>query len=119
MINERKRFGFSGEEMAANFLVARGFRILARNWNHRLGEIDLIVERDGRIRFVEVKMRRSLSCGYPEASITGKKLRHLARVIECWLEKQYPIPTTYQVDAISITWLPCHDPEFCWIEAIL
>ncbi len=119
MPDERKLFGYSGEAMAAQFLAARGFRILDRNWNHRLGEIDLIAERQGRIRFVEVKLRRSLACGYPETSITGKKLRHLARVIECWLETQHPRPREYQVDAISITWLPCSKPEFCWIEAIL
>lgn len=119
MVDARKQFGFSGEEMAARFLESKGFKILDRNWNHRLGEIDLIAERAGQIRFVEVKMRRSLSCGYPEASITGKKLRHLARVIECWLEKRHPMPMNYQVDAISITWLPSCTPEFCWIEGIL
>lgn len=119
MPDARKLFGYSGEDMAARYLEARGFRILDRNWSHRLGEIDLIVQRNDEVRFVEVKMRRTKAYGFPEASITGKKLRHLGRVIECWLEARSVPPKRYQADAIAITWLPYAEPEFCWIEGIL
>lgn len=112
----RRIDGRHGEDLAATFLEARGFRILERNWTHRLGEIDLIVERDGEVRFIEVKYRNSREFGYPEEAITGKKLRHLARAIECWLETQRPAPTRYQADAIAITAIPSEPIEYHWIE---
>jgi Holliday junction resolvase-like predicted endonuclease len=41
----RKIRGQSGESIALAYLEERGFRLIERNWNCRLGEIDLIVER--------------------------------------------------------------------------
>jgi putative endonuclease len=84
----RKIRGQSGESIALAYLEERGFRLIERNWNCRLGEIDLIVERDGETRFIEVKLRRTMEYGYPEASITRTKLRHLSRAIECWMKAQ-------------------------------
>lgn len=117
-MDERKMRGARGEEIAAAFLEARGFRVIAKNWMHRLGEIDLIVERNGEVRFIEVKLRYTRTFGYPEASITGAKLRHLARAIECWLQVQARPPKRYQADAVAITLIPGQKSEIHWIEAI-
>jgi putative endonuclease len=51
------RTGISAESRAAVFLVAKGFRILARRWRCGLGEIDIIARRRGLLVFVEVKAR--------------------------------------------------------------
>jgi putative endonuclease len=115
----RKIRGQSGESMALAYLEERGFRLIERNWNCRLGEIDLIVERGGETRFIEVKLRRSIAYGYPEASITGLKLRHLARAIECWMNAQKSPPNRYQVDAVAILAIPGQEPAIEWIEAIM
>ena len=115
----RRRFGDRGEDLAADFFTHRGFQIVERNWNCRLGEIDLIVEKQGKIHFIEVKIRQSTAFGYPEESITGKKLRHLARAIEVYLEKQIVPVLAYQVDALAIIALPGKPPEYHYIEYIL
>ncbi|MEI7512138.1 MAG: YraN family protein [Candidatus Uhrbacteria bacterium] len=114
----RKADGKIGEDLAAAFLIGKGFRVIDRNWLHRLGEIDLIVERDGEIRFVEVKYRNTLEYGRPEEAITGKKLRHLERAIILWLEGQRKQPARYQADAVAITALSGREPEYYWIENI-
>jgi putative endonuclease len=114
----RKADGRLGEDLAAAFLEARGFRVLGRNWTHRLGEIDLIVEREGMIRFVEVKYRNTLMFGYPEEAVTGKKLRHIARAIECWIEEQKQAPERYQVDVLAITAISGREIEYHWIEDV-
>lgn len=119
MTYARKQKGRLGEEIALHFLEERGFRLIEKNWLHRLGEIDLIVERDGEVRFIEVKLRRSLAFGYPEASITPAKLRHMARAIEMWLCVQKRRPIRYQADAVSVLLLPGANPDIVWIEAIL
>jgi len=115
----RKICGLGGESIALDYLEERGFRLIERNWNCRLGEIDLIVECAGETRFIEVKLRRTAEFGYPESSITRTKLRHLARAIECWMKAQRNPPTRYQADAIAIFAPLDHDPEIVWIEAIL
>lgn len=115
----RKIHGQSGESIALAYLEERGFRLIQRNWNCRLGEIDLIVERGGETRFIEVKLRRTTEYGYPEASITGLKLRHLGRAIECWMNDQTNPPTRYQVDAIAIFAPFGFEPSIEWIQGIM
>jgi putative endonuclease len=54
------RVGISAESRAAAFLIAKGFRILARRWRSPLGEIDIVARRRRLLVFAEVKARASL-----------------------------------------------------------
>jgi len=58
---ERHVRGRSGETRAVWWLRLQGFRILARNWRHPLGEIDILARRGRLIVAVEVKWRDSLT----------------------------------------------------------
>lgn len=118
MTHVRRADGQRGETLAAAFLQERGFYVLDRNWTHRLGEIDLIVARKDEIRFVEVKYRNTLMFGYPEEAVTGKKLRHVERAVECWLEEQTCPPKRYQVDVIAITAIAGSPVEYHWVEDV-
>lgn len=115
--NERGQVGRQGEALAADFLVAEGFTIVARNWRCRFGEIDLIVARDKDIRFVEVKTRRGTGFGYPEESVSFTKRQHWFRTMELWLQKEAPLVKRYQADVISIL-LRGTTPEINWIQNI-
>ncbi len=119
MEDQRKVVGRRGEEFAAAFFQSKGFRVIDQNWSCRLGEIDLIVERDGEVRFVEVKMRFTTTYGYPEEAITPTKLQHLARAIELWLRAQPNPPARYQADALAILFRENQEPDVQWIEGIL
>jgi putative endonuclease len=48
------RTGISAESRAAAFLIAKGFRILARRYRTRVGEIDIVAGRRRLLIFVEV-----------------------------------------------------------------
>src|SRR6185295_18376216 len=52
--------GISAESRAAAFLIAKGFRILARRWRSPVGEIDIVARRRRLLVFVEVKARATL-----------------------------------------------------------
>lgn len=67
--------GETAEELAARYLVERGFTVLERNWQSRLGEVDLIVQKGVLLAFVEVRFRRSAAFGRPEETVTRAKQR--------------------------------------------
>jgi putative endonuclease len=79
------RLGRAAEEAAARYLEARGWRILGRNVRVGRGELDLIVRRGPVLAFVEVKARRTRSCGTPEDAVDAAKRRQVARLAELWL----------------------------------
>lgn len=110
--------GRRGEDLAAAFFVARGFRVVSRNWRARAGEIDLIVQKGDTLHFVEVKTRQSTRFGFPEEAITSLKLRHLQRAMDVYL-LQFPHNGPIQVDAIAILMGTSDRVEVRYIPQIL
>ena len=78
MTHARQALGIDGEDTAGRTLEARGYRILARRYRTRFGEIDLVARQGECIVFVEVKTRRGGSFGDPAAAVTPEKQRRLA-----------------------------------------
>lgn len=78
--DRRRRLGARGEQLAADWYVAQGYEVVARNWRCREGELDLVVARDGELVFCEVKTRSSDRFGVPAEAVTRTKQRRL-RVI--------------------------------------
>ncbi len=82
----RYRRGLTSEIVAAAFLLAKGYRILARRHRTPFGEIDLIAVRGRRLAFVEVKRRNSIA--EAEASLTIRQRQRMQRGAEHWLGKR-------------------------------
>lgn len=76
--------GRAAESHVADALVRVGAEVLARNWSGGGGELDLVVRRDGRIRFVEVKARADDGVD-PLESIGPRKRARLVRAAEAWM----------------------------------
>jgi len=87
---KRKELGAAGEELAAEFLASRGYRIIARNYYTRYGELDIVCWQDRTLVFVEVKTRRSVQFGSPEESITPRKKEHLRKAAMAFLNANPP-----------------------------
>jgi len=77
------RLGISAESRAAFLLITKAYRILARRWKTRFGEIDIVARRRHDLVFVEVKARDSLD-GAAEAVSERSKQRIIAAA-ELWL----------------------------------
>lgn len=77
--------GTWGEETAAGYLKACGYKIIERNFYCRIGELDLVAMDGETIVFIEVKTRRSLAYGLPCESITETKKYHIRRTIKYYL----------------------------------
>ncbi|GEO02885.1 UPF0102 protein [Adhaeribacter aerolatus] len=66
--------GLAGEEVAAQYLTAKGYTVLARNFRYQRAEVDLISQLDNLLVFIEVKTRSSLKHGYPEEFVSRRKI---------------------------------------------
>ena len=81
----RKDVGNIGENIASKYLKAKGFRIVERNFRCRMGEIDIIADKDGDLYFVEVKTRKNERYGTPFESITLKKQQKIVKIAQYFL----------------------------------
>ena len=97
-----KEIGAHGEELALKHLAASGYRLLDRNWRWRQGELDLVVEKDGEIVFVEVKARRSHAFGTPEEAVTRAKQRKLIQTAYAYLARHGRTDTRWRIDVIAL-----------------
>ena len=77
------RVGISAESRAAAFLIAKGFRILARRWRSPLGEIDIVARRRHLLVFAEVKTRASLEKA--AGSVNLRQRLRIAAAAKIWL----------------------------------
>ncbi len=85
MQQDPHEFGRAAERLAAAYLQDRAYRIVAVNQRVGRGEIDIIARRAGVLAFIEVKARRTRTCGSPEDAVTWQKRRQIARLAALWL----------------------------------
>ena len=81
----RKNVGKIGEQLAADMLSNTGYRVIARNYLTRDGEVDIIAIKDGVMHFVEVKTRTSDEFGYPADSVTETKQKRIRKAARSYL----------------------------------
>ena len=116
MKDSRSRLGAEGERAAKGLLVAEGFRILHENYSTPLGEIDLIAQEGDVVVFVEVKARRSLEYGPPEASITLTKQRQIVKTAGIFLKRTGRAEAACRFDVVAVTFTGKGRPEVCLIR---
>jgi len=98
-----KTFGNYGESLAEQYLKDLGYRILEKNFRNKLGEIDLIVQDDKAVCFVEVKTRQSLDQGQPYEAVSPWKIRKLSQMATFYLKHKYhSLEILSRFDVISI-----------------
>lgn len=101
-MDRRVELGRRGEDAAAAAYAARGFRIVARNWRCPLGELDLVVERDGLLVLCEVKTRSGDAFGGGYEAVTRSKRRKLLALGEAFLATRGSQATHVRFDVASV-----------------
>ena len=84
---DKRLLGQFGEERAARYLRQKGYRILARNYRCRMGEIDIIACRGDYVAFVEVKLRKDDSFAAAREFVTRAKQQRILRTAGLWLSQ--------------------------------
>lgn len=77
--------GVQGENLAASFLISKGYTILERNWRFAKAEIDIIAFKGNTIAAVEVKSRSTEAFGDPQESIGRDKIRLLRKAMNAYV----------------------------------
>ena len=94
--------GRLGEKEAEKYLTSQNYRIIARNFRTRNGEIDLVAQENNILVFVEVKTRKNNLFGLPEEAITPAKIRALIRASQYYLLTRNQLSVSYRIDVVSI-----------------
>lgn len=97
-----KKIGFVGEDLAAQYLKSKGYRILKNNFTIKGGEIDLIAQRGETLIFVEVKTRRGNLFGSGGESFNRIKKRHIHQAINRYLSTDNNEDADFRVDLVEI-----------------
>jgi putative endonuclease len=98
----KQNIGQAGEDMAANYLESNGFTVRERNFRHKRAEIDLIVQKDNLLVFVEVKTRKSDDFGFPETFVSASKAQLIVNAAEAYI-LQHNWQQLIRFDILAIT----------------
>jgi putative endonuclease len=96
--------GRRGEAAAETTYVARGYRVVARNWRCRVGELDLVLARGQTLVICEVKTRRGARFGGGFEAVDVRKRQKLRALAEIFLQQARAVPFSVRFDVASV-WL--------------
>jgi putative endonuclease len=82
---DKQALGKQGENLAAAYLLNRGYQILERNWRFRHIEVDLIARHENLLVIAEVKTRSDIFHGEPYLAVDYRKQRALVFAAERYL----------------------------------
>lgn len=110
----KRQLGNLGEDIACHYLEKKGYKVIERNYLRPWGEIDIIAEKSGTVRFVEVKtisratheaaggeVAREMNSYRPEEQVHPAKLKKLSRTADLYMNDQRD-ERDYQIDVVAV-----------------
>ncbi len=114
-----KEIGKQGEEIAKNFLIKKGFKILEMNYKYsKIAEIDIIAAKNKVVHFVEVKTRTQKTFGMPFEAINYRKLQSIFACAKYYLSNTKEKFKSSQIDAVGIILNKNNEIDIDFIENI-
>ncbi|WP_241737486.1 YraN family protein [Neptunicella marina] len=107
--------GKQAEQHAANYLTHQGLTLLTQNYRCKTGEIDLVMQQNQMLVFVEVKFRKSQSHGYAQEYFHPAKRKKFESAVAHYLhdKKLNPAMVDYRVDVVAI-----HGEKVEWFQGV-
>lgn len=103
VVSKRLALGQRGESLAAQYLEAKGYRVLVRNWRRPEGELDLVVESDGLCIFVEVRSRTGTDRGHALETVNAQKRARVLRAARLYIDEERPTAAVFRFDVVGVT----------------
>lgn len=96
--------GQHAEDLALQFLQSKGMQLIDRNYRCKMGEIDLIMQHDTELVFVEVRYRKHTNFGSGAESVDYRKQQKILKSAEHFLQYQSKYAALpCRIDVVSIT----------------
>ena len=111
------KIGTSGqvaEVIATKFLNKQGLKFIQKNFHCRYGEIDIVMQDQQTIVFVEVRFRHNSNYGSPFESITSAKQAKLIRTAQSYLMKNKLDDVACRFDVVGLSG-NIKQPEITWL----
>lgn len=98
----KKELGQKGEEMAVNYLIKSGYKIVARNFRCRSGEIDIVAIEGEYTVFIEVKTRTGAGFGTAAEAVNYKKQKQIHKAAAYYLMKTGQTEKNCRFDVVTV-----------------
>ena len=99
---DRKLVGDEAEQTAQRYLEQRGLNLLQKNYQKKVGEIDLIMQDGDFTVFVEVRYRDNNEHGGSVCSINHNKQRKIIRAAQCYIQEIDDVELPCRFDIVGI-----------------
>ena len=94
--------GKMGEETALQYLISQGYCLVFQNYRCRLGEIDLIIQKEKTLVFVEVKTRKNARYGLPREAVTISKQRAIIKTAMQYIQRYRVTGLLFRFDVVEV-----------------
>lgn len=99
---EHYELGKKGEQLAIDYLIKQGYKIVERNWRFQKAEIDIIARKEETLISVEVKTRSTNDFGNPQDFVNPKKIKLMVLAMnEYVLKKDLNVEVRFDIVAIT------------------
>ena len=95
--------GRKGEELAVDFLLKKGYEIIARNYIYQKAEVDIIAKKGGVLAVVEVKTRASADFGEPQQFLKPKQMQRIIKAVDFFVnDNEMDVDVRFDIIAIVL-----------------
>jgi putative endonuclease len=109
-----QKIGNWGEQIALKYLQEQDYQLVSQKYRFGKGEIDLIVQKNDLLVFVEVKLRKNANFGTPETFVSAKQKKLIKAVAESYIiDNQWIKDIRFDIIAILTN---SHPPEITHFE---
>lgn len=104
-MEQRKQLGKDSEQLARKFLERQGYRLVQRNFQSKLGEIDLIMRKGQELVFVEVRSKSNQDYGQPAETVDKNKQEKIRKTAQLYLYQHQEMKQCYcRFDVVGVAW---------------
>lgn len=93
--------GKKGEDLAVEFLLKKGYEIVARNFIYQKAEVDIIARKENILAIVEVKTRSTPDFGNPQEFLKGRQIQRLIKAVDYFVT-EHDLDVEVRFDIVAI-----------------
>jgi putative endonuclease len=101
-VRKNQELGEVGERIAAKWLAYKGWTVRERRFRNGRRDIDIVVQRERLVAFVEVKARSGALFGDPVEAVHWRKQRELRRSANVWIDRYGQPNEEYRFDVVGV-----------------